>query len=60
MPEEAADPESAARIATNPQKTAETSLSLTSPFPPWVGLGNDFRHIFVIALPGPPTKAWHF
>ena len=52
-PKIAADSESAVFMATNPQKTAETSLSSTSPFPPWVGLGNDFRHISVIALPRP-------
>jgi hypothetical protein len=52
-PKVAADSESAVFMATNPQKAVETSLSSTSPFPPWVGLGNDFRHISVIALPRP-------
>jgi hypothetical protein len=58
-PKVAADSESAVFMATNPQKAVETSLSSTSPFPPWVGLGNDFRHISVIALLGPGLP-WGF
>ena len=50
-PKETADPESAVFMTTDLRKEAETSLFSTSPFPSWVGLGNDFRHISVIALP---------
>jgi hypothetical protein len=52
-PKEAADPESAVFMAIDLRKEAETSPSSTSLFPPWVGLGNDFRHISVTALPRP-------
>jgi hypothetical protein len=52
-PRVAADPESAAFMATNLQKAAETSLPSTSPFSRRGGHGNDYRHISVTALPGP-------
>lgn len=52
-PRVAADPESAAFMATNLQKAAETSLPSTSPFSRRGDHGNDYRHISVTALPRP-------
>ena len=56
---ETTDSESAAFMAADLRKKAETCLSPILPFSPWVGLGNDFRYVSVIPLPRPGLP-WGF